>query len=481
MRDKIIDDELEADALDGFVLDDPVPHREVDKTNFVYRPETNWEVNNGMNSSRLHKLYSLFFDKKSAFNLGEDVIVSGKSPLEDAYSLQAKNSDQQIFLFRPDGGNIAYYDADSKSEAGWLDGQLAKSLAEITAFCATTSKPTTFVIPCVEMPTNLSKGVQHQILLTFNYDPIKKQLTPTVYDSIGRDTYAESFSSYFKSKSRSTCDDILNQSIKKAAKEVDSSLTVSDLNRIAYNHQNRLTEGNCGSYTFRTIKEVVSSAAQGIAVKIPGSGYITSDSYLTAPHVQQIQECIKYRTLGFTEIERTMNEGSASPTDLSEFISALEVYGQLRAQQPEKGMLNLVGYSKLSKLAAVELLTGILKDINDGKEISESQYIKLKEQTACLMDSSLGSLVQFHLKNLGAESLEKLVMPHMKLDFVLIEEELFDVPEITGTDLAANRQAPVSEDALQRQRQMREGVADIRRENEADTDLTERVVVTTRV
>lgn len=97
------------------------------------------------------------------------------------------------------------------------------------------------------------------------------------------------------------------------------------------------------------------------------------------------------------------------------------------------------------------------------------------------MDSSLGSLVKFHLKNLGAESLETLVMPHMKLDFVLIEEDLFDVPEITGTDLATNRQAPVSEDALQRQKQMREGVADIRRENEAATDLTERVVVTTKV
>lgn len=480
MRDKI-DDELEADALDGFVAEDPVPHREVDKAQFVYRPETNWEVNTGMNSSRLHKLYSLFFDEKSAFNLGEDVTVSGKSPLEGAYSLQAKNNDQQIFLFRPDGDNVACYDADSKSEAGWLDEQLKKSLAEITVLCATTTKPTTFVIPCMEMPTNLSKGVQHQILLTLNYDPIKKQLTPTIYDSIGRDTYAESFSSYFKSKSRSTCDDIVNQSIKKAAKDVDSSLTVSELSRVAYNHQNRLTEGNCGSYTFRTIKEVVSSAAQGTAVKIPGSGYITSDSYLTAPHVQQIQDCIKYRTLGFTDIERSMSEGSTSPTKLSEFISALEVYGQLRAQQPEKGMLNFVGYSKLTKIAAVELLTGILKDINGGKEISESQYIKLKEQTACLMDSSLGSLVQFHLKNLGAESLEQLVTPHIKLDFVLIEEDLFDVPEITGTDLASDRQVPVGEDALQRQRQMREGVTDIRRENEVDTDLTESVVVTTRV
>lgn len=66
MRDKIIDDELQADGFDGFVLDDPVPQREIDKTKFVYRPETNWEVNNGMNSSRLHKLYSLFFDEKSA-------------------------------------------------------------------------------------------------------------------------------------------------------------------------------------------------------------------------------------------------------------------------------------------------------------------------------------------------------------------------------------------------------------------------------
>lgn len=475
MRERI-DSELEVDDLDWFALDDPAPHRTVDKTQFVYRPETNWEVNTGMNSSGLHKLYSLFFDEKSAFNLGEDVTVSEKSPLESAYSLQAKHSDQQIFLFRPDGGNVACYDADSKSEAGWLAEQLQKSLAEITAFCATTTKPTTFVIPCVEIPTNLSKGVQHQILLTLNYDPIKKQLTPTIYDSIGRDTYAESFSFYFKSKSRSTCDDIVNQSIKKAAKDVDSSLTVSELNRVAYNHQNRLTEGNCSSYTFRTIKEVVSSAAHGIPVKIPGSGYITSDSYLTATHVQQIQDCIKYRTLGFTDIERTMSEGSVSPTDLSEFISALEVYGQLRAQQPEKGMLNF-GYSKLAKLAAVELLTGILKDINDGKEISESQYIKLKEQTACLTDSSLGSLVQFHLKSLGAESLEQLATPHIKLDF----EELFDVPEITGTELAAHRQVPVGEDALQRQRQMREGVTDLRRENEADTDLTESIVVTTRV
>lgn len=475
VKAELVKDEFEdlEDLEHGFDEFDVLEHDEksrseleVEKTAFVYRPETSWEVNTGMNTSRLHKLYSLFFDESSAFYLGNDVTVSEEKPLKGTYGFQSKKNDQQIILFSPDPDYVAAYNVDSKSDAGWVNDKVNQRLSEISKFCATATQPVTFIVPCVEMPTNMSKGVQHQILLTISYDPKSKQLTPIVYDSIGRDTYSESVSSYFKGKYRTTCNEILNQSIKEAVKSTDSSLTVNDLGRVAYNHQNRLTEGNCGSYTFRTIKEVISATAQGTKVKIPGSGYITSNSYLTSQHVQDIENCIRYRTLGFVDVEKSMTKGKLLPVQLSEFISALEDYGKLRALQPEKSRLNFAGYSKTAKLAAVELLTGILKDIKSGNEISESAYNKLIGQTDCLMDSSLGQLVQFHLKSLGVESLKQLALPHIKIDdFTLIDkDELFDVPDITGGELASEKE--LKEDALLKQRLIKNDLLELRQEDE---------------
>ncbi|CZH28433.1 TPA: hypothetical protein JBD88_14575 [Legionella pneumophila subsp. pneumophila] len=448
---------------------------ETRKTTSIYHPETSWEVNKGMNSSRLHKLYSLFFDKSSAFYLGDNVSVLEDKPLTGAYGFQSKKNDQQIFLFSPDSDYVAGYNVDAKSDSGWLNDKLDRRLSEISEFCSKATQPVTFILPFVEMPTDITKGVQHQVLLTISYDPKSKQLTPTVYDSIGRDTYSESLSSYFKGKYRTTCDEILTQSIEKAVKSTD--FTLGKFTRVAYNHQNRLTEGNCGSYTFRTIKEVISSSAQGTEVKIPGSGYITSNSYLTSQHVQDIENCIRYRNLGVVDIKSALTEGKTLPVQLSEFIVALEDYVKLRGQQSEKSMLNFVGYSKTAKLTAAQLLIDILNDIKGKNEISESQYDKLVKEVDCLMDSSLGKLVQFHLKNLGAESLQKLVLPCVKFDdtiddFVAIEkDELFDVPDITGEELASKKEVEegtLDKEALLKQKQIKTDLLDLREEDKAE-------------
>ncbi|HAT1658329.1 TPA: hypothetical protein JBL19_02775 [Legionella pneumophila] len=483
-KDKLIVDEFEdlgelesdTDEFDLLERDEKLHgDTETDKTTYIYHPETSWEVNKGMNSSRLHKLYSLFFDKSSAFYLGDDVSILEEKPLKGAYGFQSKKNDQQIFLFSPDSDYVAGYNVDAKSDAGWLNDKLNRRLSDISEFCSKATQPVTFIIPFVEMPTDITKGVQHQVLLTISYDPKSKLFTPTVYDSIGRDTYSESLSSYFKGKYRTTCDEILAQSIEKAVKSTD--FTLGKLTRVAYNHQNRLTEGNCGSYTFRTIKEVISSTAQGTEVKIPGSGYITSNSYLTSRHVQDIENCIRYRDLGVVDIESALTEGKTLPTQLSEFIVALEDYAKLRSQQSEKSMLNFVGYSKTAKLTAVDLLIDILNDIKNKNEISESQYDKLAKQVDCLMDASLGKLIQFHLKNLGAESLQKLVLPCVKFDdtiddFVTIEkDDLFDVPDITGDELASKKEieaGALDKEALQKQKQIKTDLLDLREEDKAD-------------
>ncbi|MGX6642150.1 hypothetical protein [Legionella pneumophila] len=483
-KDKLIVDEFEdlgelesdTDEFDLLERDEKLHgDTETDKTTYIYHPETSWEVNKGMNSSRLHKLYSLFFDKSSAFYLGDDVSVLEEKPLKGAYGFQSKKNDQQIFLFSPDSDYVAGYNVDAKSDAGWLNDKLNRRLSDISEFCSKATQPVTFIIPFVEMPTDITKGVQHQVLLTISYDPKSKLFTPTVYDSIGRDTYSESLSSYFKGKYRTTCDEILAQSIEKAVKGTD--FTPGKLTRVAYNHQNRLTEGNCGSYTFRTIKEVISSAAQGTEVKIPGSGYITSNSYLTSRHVQDIENCIRYRDLGVVDIESALTEGKTLPTQLSEFIVALEDYAKLRSQQSEKSIMNFVGYSKTAKLTAVDLLIDILNDIKNKNEISESQYDKLAKQVDCLMDGSLGKLIQFHLKNLGAESLQKLVLSCVKFDdtiddFVTIEkDDLFDVPDITGDELASKKEietGALDKEALLKQKQIKTDLLDLREEDKAD-------------
>lgn len=120
------------------------------------------------------------------------------------------------------------------------------------------------------------------------------------------------------------------------------------------------------------------------------------------------------------------------------------------------------------------MLIGILNDIKGKNEISESQYDKLVKEVDCLMDSSLGKLVQFHLKNLGAESLQKLVLPCVKFDdtiddFVTIEkDELFDVPDITGEELASKKgieQGALDKEALLKQKQIKTDLLDLREED----------------
>ncbi|HDO8325611.1 TPA: hypothetical protein P5L68_002807, partial [Legionella pneumophila] len=133
---------------------------ETRKTTSIYHPETSWEVNKGMNSSRLHKLYSLFFDKSSAFYLGDDVSVLEDKPLTGAYGFQSKKNDQQIFLFSPDSDYVAGYNVDAKSDSGWLNDKLDRRLSEISEFCSKATQPVTFILPFVEMPTDITKGVQ---------------------------------------------------------------------------------------------------------------------------------------------------------------------------------------------------------------------------------------------------------------------------------------------------------------------------------
>lgn len=456
----------------------------------VFAPELDWTVNTGMQNHRLSKLYSLFTDKHSLFHLGKDVSVLDEH-LSGAASFQSKHNDQQIHLYTPSHSYVAVYNTDTKDGAGdfylMYDGSptFEDRLAEMAKHCATATMPTTFVLPYMEMPQNMSKGVQHQVLLTVTYDPQTKQMTPVVYDSIGRDTYTESFSTFWKSKQRSTSDELLNIAIKKAAAKHAPELTVNELSRAAYNHQNRLTEGNCGSYTFRTIKEVISSAANGTSVSIPGSGYLSSDSFLTSQHVQEIEGCIKYRTLKNSEINTSLTTGNSLPVGLSEFISALHTYEESRGKKPEKSMLNF-GYSKEAKTKAVSLLAGILQDIKDNKEIEPSQYRQLAAQFNCLMDGSLGSLISFHLNKQGFKTLNELVLPSLKEEeFVLVDDEgLFDVDEIDESELARQtvvlpNKADVNATAIENQKQIKTGLEEIRHEitGENEDDLDEFVFV----
>lgn len=93
------------------------------------------------------------------------------------------------------------------------------------------------------------------------------------------------------------------------------------------------------------------------------------------------------------------------------------------------------------------------------------------------MDASLGKLIQFHLKNLGAESLQKLVLPCVKFDdtiddFVTIEkDDLFDVPDITGDELASKKEieaGALDKEALLKQKQIKTDLLDLREEDKTE-------------
>lgn len=150
-----------------------------------------------------------------------------------------------------------------------------------------------------------------------------------------------------------------------------------------------------------------------------------------------LQECpIDHEELIKVEIDDNyfplQNESEIEKDNVTEFIEAVKKYYQNRDEKPEIAMYNFWSWSKQAKKIASEVLTDILQSIKEGKKITEEQCNNLAFHKRCIENGEFGVTVQTHLKKLGVKSLEELV--GVKLD-----DELFDIPEITEKGLAMDK------------------------------------------
>src|SRR6185295_14629997 len=88
------------------------------------------------------------------------------------------------------------------------------------------------------------------VLLCVDYDPSKKSLSPVVFDSISRGLLNNTMK-YVQWQQHKTSNTVLQSVFDKVFSKEDE-LRVDSLKRFDYGHQNRISEGNCGAYTFLT-------------------------------------------------------------------------------------------------------------------------------------------------------------------------------------------------------------------------------------
>lgn len=130
-----------------------------------------------------------------------------------------------------------------------------------------------------------------------------------------------------------------------------------------------------------------------------------------------------------TNIEDKPFELEPIKDNITDFIEAVQNYYQKRNEKPEIAMYNFWSWSKQAKKIASEVLIDILQSIKEGKTITEEQCNNLAIHKRCIENGEFGVAVQTYLKKLGFERLEQLVETK-------VEDDLFDVPDITEKELA---------------------------------------------
>ena len=194
-----------------------------------------------------------------------------------------------LFLFIPEDQLTAHY---RRSEG---DPQIP---IELTGFGAcfhtikqaisrSPNKHQRFIMPIYE---HGFKGYGHVVTLVIDYNATTKQLTPLIYDSIGRGTFSDIFATILKDKHESTADLTLQRYLTASFKNI------VPLQRIAYDHQNRRDNYQCGLFSFRTIFEAIKDfSTRGIGqLSIPKSENVldTDTHYLKPDHIKAIESCV---------------------------------------------------------------------------------------------------------------------------------------------------------------------------------------------
>lgn len=400
----------------------------------VYKPKILWQMNRGLNQAYLHKLYGLLADKSSSLHAHEvTAIHDSENTVKDAYVFKNAHNNNKIVLFKPDNEVLAIYSTQKLTQTdSFLDDKFYSYLKATKIYCLSQRTPIRFILPFDEMSNDL-KGVKHSVLLVMDYDPNTKKLKPNIIDSIGRGNLADVIAKQAKGKDEATADNIIDESIQNIFNEKnDDRLTAEKIHRIAYNHQNRLIEGNCCSYTFRGIVHAIEAFSENKTIKqytseIPSSGIITSNSYLTSQQVKEIQDYINYKNITSSAIDKQMlnlNQDTSqneSTYNLDDFIASLQAYASIRKKEKEKPLFSLSRYTQEDKVNAAKLLAEVLEK----RDFSQIQNI-LKQYKLPLEEGRLGELVTFHLKKINCPNLSSLnshwTLDESNDDFEIIED-----------------------------------------------------------
>ncbi len=387
-----------------------------------YAPKIQWDINQGMNPVIMHKLYGLLADKNASFYL-KNIEAEPAEEESDFYKFNSTENGNKVVLFKPGNIQATYATSSRNKNGGELTDGFVNALSTMMKICQNAETPIRFDIPFTEKPDNQKKGESHFVLLVVDYDPVKKTIMPQVLDSMGRGTVFDELGKFFQRKVRTTADEILNKTIKSLSDNLLDDMKVIELNRIAYDHQNRATEGNCGSYAFVSIFNTIQSFATGESMdefvqSIPSSGLITSDSYLDAELRSEIQSCVNFRSFESELIDsslKSIGEDKSMGYELKEFEDALNVYILTKESEAKKSKFNSSGNRESSKVTAAKLLIEVLHLIYEEQPVPYELFEQLKNIKSKLHHGRLGELINFHLEKSQHTSIDSLIFSTKKV------------------------------------------------------------------
>lgn len=273
-------------------------------------PLTNWDIDkNGVNT----EIYTIFlsqFGKRNESIFALNNVYSVNLPeLQEAEERVGASNVPFIFRTNDEERNViyflpapVYFKMTEKEETFHADTTEARNkpieddLKLIKKICKNKNlnKKTRFIIPLFEMPDSKSMG--HAILFCMDYDPVKNSLEPVIFDSISRRLLNIAIK-YAKNIQHTTCNTVLQSAISQVFFE--KNLEVKPLKRYDYGHQNRISEGNCGAYTFRISQMAVDQyveydTLEELYAHIPrANGWVKADNFLTSAHIKELTSSVQ--------------------------------------------------------------------------------------------------------------------------------------------------------------------------------------------
>ncbi len=258
----------------------------------------NWQPNKtGTTISNLQKMLYLFQDEQSLFSL------HGKLKLDECIKrpltyFKFNHVDHgNIYLFKPNSKLIVHNTTNNEilEKEGLRYNDCFNMVSELLNNSADTNSRFIFFIP---EPNGFGKG--HAVTLVLDYNAGTTELSPIIYDSVGRGTFVDTVAKFFSPSARF----IMEHTVSKYLKEVFPKC--STIRRIGYDHQARMINGYCGLFSFRVAHHALDSFAKhGLGqLYIPPSQNCTSSdtNFLTAEHIDDIQACIRDKEFTFDDI-----------------------------------------------------------------------------------------------------------------------------------------------------------------------------------